>query len=216
MYLADSDASIDFSQPQQFRPFQYSELDNFLRTYTSEIIPREDLLFPLINAQKGRFSDGTFGVFYSAKEEETSLAEVAFHFIDECRYDLKMSPDIFQSREVDKRIVQLDLDEENIYDLRPFHDSVPQLTSDSLDYCQQLGTILKERKIPLVLTPSARAKHGSCTPVFSKSAIPSEPVRTIRYYHFKFDKTSGLKVKRSDIHQTDWAIPRDWKLPPSD
>ncbi|HYX38267.1 MAG TPA: RES family NAD+ phosphorylase [Oligoflexus sp.] len=213
MHLADSDASIDFSQPQQLRPFQYSDLDNFLRTYTSEVIPRENLLFPLINMQKGRFSDGTFGVFYAAAEEATSLAEVAFHFIEDCQYEIKMSPQIFRSWDIDKRIIQIEIVESGIYDFRPFAGQVPELTADALEYCQALGILLKKRKIPLALTPSARVERGTCIPIFSESAIPKGQVRTIHYYHFKFDRATGLKVKKSDVHQTDWTIPADWKLP---
>lgn len=208
--LANTDPSIDFARPQQYRPFQYSDMDVFLRNFISELIPRNELIYPLQNALKGRFSDGSRGVFYAAAEEDTALAEVAHHFVRDCLYDLEKSSDLFLDRVVDKRVVRLELDVKNIRDFRPYRTERPELIADSLDYCQQLGRLCRQGGISLVLTPSARTERGTCMPIFSESALPYDQVRTLRYYHFKYDRVHGLQIKKSDLHQTDMPIPSDW------
>jgi hypothetical protein len=207
--LANRDSGIDFSMPQQVRPFQYGDLENFLKGYISEVIDRDELLYRLRNAQSGRFSDGRYPVFYSALEEETALAEVAFHFLKDCKYEQNTTPN-FIDKVVDKRVVRLDLDVIGVRDFRPFASETTGLTAESYDYCQALGSLVHDHGIPMILEPSARAIGGTTAAIFKQSALPGQNAKTLRYYHFHYSKESGLNIKKSDYQQTLYDPPLSW------
>jgi hypothetical protein len=209
--MANRDSGIDFSKPQQERPFQYGDLENFLKGYISEVIDTDELLYPLKNAQYGRFSDGRYPVFYAALEEETALAEVAFHFLKDCKYEQNTTPN-FIDKVVDKRVVRLDLDVKRVRDFRPFSSEAAALTAESYDYCQALGSLVHDYGIPMILSPSARATGGTTAPIFKQSALPGQNAKTLRYYHFHYSRESGLNIKKSDYEQTLYEPPLSWKF----
>ena len=207
--LANRDSGIDFSKPQQERPFQYGDLESFLKGYVSEVIDRDELLYPLRNAQYGRFSDGRYPVFYAALEEETALAEVAFHFLKDCVYEQETTPN-FIDKVVDKRVVRLDLDLKGVRDFRDFASEVADLTAESYEYCQSLGSLVHDLDVPMVLSPSARAREGTTAPIFKSWALPGQNARTLRFYHLHYSKETGLNIKKSDYQQTLYEPPSSW------
>ncbi|HET9239867.1 MAG TPA: RES family NAD+ phosphorylase [Oligoflexus sp.] len=207
--LANRDSGIDFSKPQQEQPFQYGDLEIFLKGYISEVIDRDELLYPLKYAQYGRFSDGRYPVFYAALQEETALAEVAFHFLKDCEYEQNTTPS-FIDKVVDKRVVRLDLDVPGVRDFRPFASEAAGLTADSYDFCQALGSLVHDQGIPMVLSTSARATGGTTAPIFKPNALPGQNAKTLRFYHFHYSKKTGLNIKKSDYHQTLYEPPLSW------
>lgn len=116
--------------------------------------------------REGRFSDGTFGVYYSALEEETCKAEVAYHLqkdIDdpdprsysmiECRYEGRTA---------------------NLLGKEGQHPQLVGSMEAAWSFCQDLGREAVERGVDGFLTASARRPGGTCVPVFTREAL-SDP-----------------------------------------
>jgi hypothetical protein len=115
---------------------------------------------------KGRFSDGSFPVFYSALEIETVKAEVK---ASQVRYALGYS----SSRLVHFVRVSCQFVGQT-KDLRPHFPSMQFLTAPQNPECHQVGSEAHGEGLDGLLTPSAARLHGTCLPVFRRSAL-SDP-----------------------------------------
>lgn len=117
------------------------------------------------NPAGNRFSDGTFGVFYAGREEETTIAEVQYHqqrFLAETDEPPK---------ELDYRMYLVDLEDE-LHDLRGWASSIPGVL-DPEDYTagQRLGRTLKESNSWGIAYESVRYPGGECAGVFRPPAL---------------------------------------------
>ena len=116
-------------------------------------------------AEKTRFSDGSFPVFYSSLEPWTAEAEIQYWF-----------PKRFAGKPTRRRTAlysRFTCDFDGIVkDLRPMQAKWQKLTHDS-DYrfCNRLGSEAKTTGLDGLLAPSARCAGGTNVPVFARRAI---------------------------------------------
>jgi hypothetical protein len=124
-----------------------------------------------------RFSAGDRAVFYSALEEETSIAEVRYHQTRAAEFQ-----DLKQHASAPARyfwIFEIDFDG-TILDLFPLRQAVTELTSrDESGYpkCRQLAEEARSRSISAFRTPSARRAEGTCTPVFERESLKDPKIK---------------------------------------
>jgi hypothetical protein len=131
----------------------------------------------------GRFNDGSFGVYYSALEEETSIEEIRFHRGKDIKSALSAlqqhssSPrpqagwyySVFQAQYVGLTV-----------DLTSCDQEFPQLLADEqhgYPFCRQLGRQAHTNGRDGFRTPSAQRRGGVCTPVFTESALRDPAIR---------------------------------------
>ena len=119
---------------------------------------------------KGRFGDGTIGVYYSAIEEDTCKEEVAFHLQKQVR-DLNDDPNPRTFH-----LIECSYDGAT-RDLRGKELEYTDLTSETetgYPFCQNLAQTAIECGIDGFFAPSARNSGGTCVPIFRRKSL-SDP-----------------------------------------
>ncbi len=116
--------------------------------------------FTHLNPEGSRFSDGTWGVYYAARDLETAVAETVHH-----RERFLQATDE-PPMELDMRVIVADLDGE-LHDLRSPGTGRPELL-DPEDYApaRSLGRILREAGSWGLVYCSVRRKGGENAAVF--------------------------------------------------
>lgn len=158
--LMDAEASasgIDHSLAKTGRFEQYGQIENSLLCFNESFW------------RWSRFGDGSFGVWYGALDEETSIEETLYHRPELDRNDLLLSDNpIMQAR----RMFRAQLTSRRAVDLCPFSAFYPKLTADrDYSFCQSLGSFAIRSIIELYQTPSVRKDKGICVPVFTSKII---------------------------------------------
>lgn len=124
---------------------------------------------------KTRFTNGDKAVFYSALEDETSIAEIKYHQTRNGEFSqLENTPDAPPRY---FRLYEADFDGTAL-DLFTIHPDCPELTSaDESGYpkCRQLAEEARNRSINAFRTPSARRREGTCTPIFDRQSLGDIP-----------------------------------------
>jgi hypothetical protein len=132
--------------------------------------------------RQGRFSDGSFGVYYAASDEETAIREVAYHH--GTAMAATSQPEGWTSQ---FRVLVGSVDAD-------LHD-VSHLSSvlDPSDYtaAQKVGHALRAQGSNGVVYPSVRALSGLCIGVFWPDVL-SIPIQA-DHYDFHWD---GMSVDR--------------------
>ena len=139
-----------------------------------ELVPSEDRIagpgttcimsaFTHINTYGSRFSNGAYGVYYCALEQDTAVAETVYHrsrFLSATKED---------AMEIDMRVYLSDLNAE-LHDLREIDDP---LLYDLVDYSagQQLGLQLKNTGSYGAIYRSVRHAGGQCAALFRPTAF---------------------------------------------
>ncbi len=112
--------------------------------------------FTHLNPQGSRFSDGSYGVFYCAREKETAIAETRHHqarFMAATREPRMRLPMRLYSVEASGRAV----------DLRAASRREPRLVDpDDYAYAQGIGRQLRAAGEQGILYPSVRQPKGQC------------------------------------------------------
>ncbi len=135
--------------------------------------------FTHLNPEGSRFSDGSYGVYYAAKDLDTAVAEVSHHRA------------VFMARtqeppiDVDLRLITAPLDAK-LHDLRGLRRSAPQLY-DPGDYSagRILGRQLREAGSWGVLFHSVRHPGGLCAGLFRPKAL--KPAREAAHIALHWD-----------------------------
>ena len=121
---------------------------------------------------QSRFSDGTFPVYYSALDFETTRAEMRHH---SALRVLLGSPE--KNRLVFYREVRC-LFDGRAKDLRPQLGRLPCLIAEQAvggyDECNIIAGEARASGLDGLLTPSARHQEGTCLPVFERDSL-SDP-----------------------------------------
>lgn len=139
-----------------------------------ELVPAEERIsgpgttcimsaFTHINIYGSRFSNGAYGVYYCALEQDTAVAETVYHrarFLSATKED---------AMEIDMRVYLSDLNAA-LHDLREINDPV---LYDWVDYSagQQLGLQLKNAGSYGAVYWSVRHAGGQCAAVFRPKAF---------------------------------------------
>ena len=170
--------------------FELESLTNpRLRDQAGEIrlVPEEDRVsgpgtsvvmaaFTHLSPEGSRFSDGSYGAFYAARELETAVAETAFH-----RERFMRATD--QSRmELDMRVYAVELDG-RLHDLRGREASLPLVYSrDSYGPAQELAKRLRDEGSDGLAYDSGRHDRGECAAVFRPRLLSgARPERHLCY-----------------------------------
>ncbi|MGB0910712.1 MAG: RES family NAD+ phosphorylase [Nitrospirales bacterium] len=121
--------------------------------------------FTHLNPAGSRFSDGSYGVFYTAHDLNTAINETRYHrerFMRATR----------QGRmELDMRVYTLTL-KSQLHDIRGLHKKLgPVYDADDYSAGQQLGKSLRSEGAWGIVYHSVRHKGGECAGVFHPSAL---------------------------------------------
>ena len=116
--------------------------------------------FTHLNPDGSRFSDGTYGVFYAARDLDTAIAETKYH------RERFMSATGQGHMDLDMRVYLVDLDGD-LHDLRGQSDSLPLVYHES-DYTagRHLARTLREAGSNGIAYDSVRRTGGECVAVF--------------------------------------------------
>lgn len=191
---------VEYRPEEEFRRLQ--ELDSKANDEMKELLESRGTLHLLRELRDGpfrirsrlsrrqtRFSDGSFGVFYSSPEVETAKAEAKHWFPS--RFDAP----IFRPRTL--HYVRFYCEFTGLTkDLRIGEIQCPELTSDDYRCCQHLGVKANSTSLDGYLAPSARRTQGTNLPVFNRDALdlPTIDVRM----EFTFDPSTGA-VTTKDV-----------------
>jgi hypothetical protein len=145
--------------------------------------------FTHLNPHGTRFSDGTYGVYYAAREIETSIAETRYHT---SRFLARTDE---EPTEIDTRFYIAELDGD-LHDLRGYEETCAAvLNPDDYSASQRLGR-LREATSNGPIYPSVRSAGGECVGVFRPILLAD--CRQERHLTYCWDGTviSGIYEKR--------------------
>jgi len=135
------------------------------------LVPQEDRIsgpgtsiimaaFTHLNPDGSRFSDGSYGVFYAARELETAIAETRYH------REVFMRATNQERMELDMRVYLVDLMAE-LHDIRGRQkDLSPVYDRDDYSAGQGLGGSLRSEGSNGIVYHSVRHDGGQCAGVF--------------------------------------------------
>lgn len=180
-YIDNRSSGIDHLQPNHSRFEQYGRIEDSLLCFDEKFW------------RWGRYSDGTFGVWYGALEEETSIQETLYHRPEIDRNDLLNTKDpIIQAR----RMFKADLTATRHANLLPLQSRYPMILHPTdYSFCQTLGRTLKQKALDMFLVPSVRKVGGTCIPVLNANIIRDRPVRTY-FFIFPLDGSQPIVTQR--------------------
>lgn len=185
-------SQIDHSKPLLQRNFQYGEVESTIAVFNE------------LKWRPGRFGDGTYGVWYGARDKHTSIMESLFWSYRFAKEDIAKSrlPVV-----IDRKMFEAECKSDSAVDLTGLSAFLMNLTSEDYEFCQALGAFAVRSKIELYLSPSARNAGGICMPVFNSEAIQSD--RMLYFFHFTF--TSDGKAQITTDEDAEFTIPGTWK-----
>ncbi len=149
--------------------------------------------FAHLNPSGSRFSDGTYGVFYTAASLDTAIAETRYHrerfmrATEEPRMDLDM------------RAHRVDL-EGDLHDLRGQKAAQPLLYDpDNYAAGQELGRTLRQTGSDGIAYDSVRWAGGECAAVFRPRLLSN--VRSERHLCYVWDgvEIAGVYERREPV-----------------
>ena len=116
--------------------------------------------FTHLNPEGSRFTDGSFGVLYAAKDQRTAIAETIYH---RKRF---MQATSQPAMDLDMRVYLLDLLGQ-LHDLRELESVYPLIFHDNVyRVSQKLANELRESGSNGIVYYSVRNKGGECAAVF--------------------------------------------------
>jgi hypothetical protein len=117
----------------------------------------------------GRFGDGTFGVFYSARAEPTCIAEISYHH--ERQLAEQRSGTFPHDRYYDLISCDFAGDTVMLVGAEAKYRDLISLTEAGYPFCQRLAKAAIGQRVDALYTRSARDEHGTCVPIFNPTSI---------------------------------------------
>jgi hypothetical protein len=144
--------------------------------------------FTHLNPVGSRFSDGLFGVFYSASTLDTAIAETRYHREQFLRATSE------PPMELDMRVLLVDL-QQHLHDIRGQQQALPAIYAPE-DYSasQALGKRLRAQNSWGIVYDSVRHVGGECAAVFRPPALHN--CRQERHLCYVWDGTRISMVYR--------------------
>jgi RES domain len=133
----------------------------------------------------GRFGDGTFGVFYSARAEPTCIAEVSYHH--ERQLAEQRSGAFPYDRYYDLISCDFAGDTVTLLGAEAQYPDLISLTEAGYPFCQRLAKAAISQRVDAFYTRSARDEHGTCVPIFN----PTSPTNAQSLARFRFFAEMG-------------------------
>jgi hypothetical protein len=144
--------------------------------------------FTHLNPAGSRFSDGTFGVFYTASTLDTAIAETRYHREQFLR--ATSEPPL----ELDMRVLVTDL-QQHLHDIRGRQQDLPAIYGlDDYSASQVLGKRLRAQNSWGIVYDSVRHAGGECAAVFRPPALQN--CRQERHLCYVWDGTRISMVYR--------------------
>lgn len=140
--------------------------------------------FTHINPNGSRFSDGTYGVYYAGRDEETAIAETVFH-TERWAAESHDPPVSFVMR-----LYIGELKELRYHDIRGRRRDNPEWYAEDYTQAQALGGELRGQGSWGLLYDSVRKAGGECAAVFRPNALGA--VRQGKHFAYLWD---GLSVR---------------------
>jgi hypothetical protein len=142
-----------------------------------ELVPRAERLygegsgpimaaFTHLNPLGSRFSDGSYGVFYAARERRTAIAETQYH---QANFLLATNEPPIQ---LQMRVYHVDVSGQ-LHDLRMLDQSDPIYLPDSYAASQSVGRQLRMQGSNGISYHSVRLAEHECVAVFRTTAVSS-------------------------------------------
>lgn len=151
---------------------------------------------PFKRKRSGRYSDGSFPVFYSALEPETAQRE-AFYWYGELAIGDGTKPRTWYYDHLQCRFAGL------IKDLRGKKDEWPLMISSDREtaypFCNRLGVEAVAEDLHGLYAPSARRDGGTCMPVFRRSAL-SDPM-IVELSAFSYHPGAGVTISARPVDE---------------
>ena len=140
----------------------------------------------------GRYSDGSFPVFYSALNERTALAEMTHTVATSGEY----SERTFYFRVFTCQYAG------TTRDFTTTSPSIPEMIADKVvgwPFCQAIGATARKDGVDGLVVPSARNREadGICTPVLSQASLQSPSPHDIAGIQKARDKTIIVGASKS-------------------
>lgn len=188
--LLEDPAEIELLKPLYYsekEPASMDRLERILQRSANEIIQKEiSSKFEPENWYVSRFSDGTWGVLYSAETAETAQAESIYHKRNFYHEELKKEPvtfDLCQAVLSVKSDHMVDLTKDKNLD----QSKLTSQTTSGYPYCQKIAKNLIAQSTQLIRTSSARHPTGICTPIFDRSVILKDtgPINYIKVVFYQ-------------------------------
>ena len=135
---------------------------------------------------KGRFNDGTFGVFYAARSFETALFETIYHRTNFYSKTKQEPGWIAQFRELQGSI------DARLHDLRK-GSFKPYLSKKSYVQSQKLAVKLKESGSNGIVYPSVRHVGGQCFASFYPDVMEPPKMGKLLSFHWDGERVNQIK-----------------------
>lgn len=177
-----------------------AKVERVLNKSVRQIIQEEiSAKFSPQNWYASRYSDGTWGVLYSAESDQTALREAVYHMKEFYREEL-----LKRELVVDRRVVRLTVHADHCADLtandRRDRNQLISKDRSGYPYCQKLARKLIDQGCEAFRTPSARDARGICAPIFKRETIKKD------HGHLKYIKCV-LTKKEAMIFSEEGMIP---------
>jgi len=144
-----------------------------------------------------RFTDGSYGVYYAARELETAIRETAYHF---GRFLLATREP--RGTEMEMRVLVSSRLDETFHDVRRGHPGLH--LADDYAPAQAFGKALRDAGSSGIVYSSVRARGRPCLAVFRPKAIPRPRQGPHLRYHF-----DGARIDRFFQFGRDLWTPLD-------
>jgi hypothetical protein len=174
---------------------------------TLDLVPREDRIsgvgsspimaaFTHLNPAGSRFSDGTFGVYYCAKDLETAIMETIHHLVIRLR-ETNEPP-----QHLDMRVIHANLTAHMV----PLNskDHANLLKPDSYADSQVFGRELRKAGLDGIHYPSVRYQGGECAAAFRPRLL--SPCLQTKHLAYPWN---GRDIQRSGIYVKSELPPPD-------
>ncbi|MCW5590098.1 MAG: RES family NAD+ phosphorylase [Legionellales bacterium] len=194
-HLIDSDDAIEdlilFQTAANKNISQSNTVDNDFY-YTAAI----DYPFMTEPYLKSRYSDGSYPVWYGAKDIETTVYETAYYAVKYAKH-----AGITENEGVIiKKRTLFDVHCNAILINLVGHESAfPQLISDDYHYTNFIGKEIKQGGYPGLLSPSARYPSGINVNIFKKEILDSPRLIDVMEYQIDLAKKQLRVVKNRNI-----------------
>ncbi len=149
--------------------------------------------FTHTNPNGSRFSDGSFGVYYAARDLPTAIRETVYH------RERWLAESAQPPMTLEMRLYLADIDG-RFDDLRRQTAARPLLDSGSYVASQRYGVTQRQGGSQGVVYPSVRNPGGECTAIFRTTVL--EPARQAAHYGYLWDGrdiTDVIELRSSGV-----------------
>ena len=143
--------------------------------------------YPFNNLAETRFSDGTFGIFYSSVDLDTTISETIYHWLG-----FLYESDFLSSEVIGERRVYLVGADATLFDCRDKSDDYPDLIHPhDYTFTHKVGEYIRDEDRDGLLTKSARC-DGINAPIFRSDRLNDS--RIICHLTYKLFPGDGLVI----------------------